>query len=42
MPAVTVVSGIFLIAVGLLITTNSLSMLSAFLTQHGIGWSIGQ
>lgn len=42
MPAVTVVSGIFLIVVGLLITTNSLTMLSAFLVQHGIGWSVGQ
>lgn len=42
MPAVTFVSGLFLVAVGLLITTNSLSILSSFLTQHGLGWSIGQ
>ena len=42
MPAVNVVSGIFLIVVGLLITTNSLTMLSAFLVKYGIGWSIGQ
>lgn len=42
MPAVTTVSGLFLIAVGLLISTNSLSILSSFLTQHGVGWSIGQ
>lgn len=42
MPAITTVSGLFLIAVGLLISTNSLSILSSFLTQHGVGWSIGQ
>jgi cytochrome c-type biogenesis protein len=42
MPAVTKVSGVFLVAVGLLIATNSLSILSSFLTQNGIGWSIGQ
>jgi len=42
MPAVNFVSGLFLIAVGLLITTNSLSILSAYLTKLGVGWSIGQ
>jgi cytochrome c-type biogenesis protein len=42
MPAVTKLSGVFLVAVGMLIATNSLSILSSFLTQNGIGWSIGQ
>lgn len=42
MPAVTKASGVLLVGVGLLIATNSLSMLSSFLTQNGIGWSIGQ
>jgi cytochrome c-type biogenesis protein len=42
MPAVTTVSGVFLIAVGFLITTNSLSVLSAFLTKYGVGWTVGQ
>jgi hypothetical protein len=42
MPAVNFVSGLFLIAVGVLITTNSLSILSAYLTKLGVGWSIGQ
>lgn len=42
MPAITTVSGLFLVAVGILISTNSLSILSSFLTQHGVGWSIGQ
>lgn len=42
LPAVTKVSGVLLVAAGVLIATNSLSILSSFLTQNGIGWSIGQ
>lgn len=42
MPVVTKASGVFLVAVGLLIVTNSLSILNSFLMQNGIGWSIGQ
>jgi cytochrome c-type biogenesis protein len=41
-PVITKVSGAFLIAVGILIVTNSLSILSSYFTQSGIGWSIGQ
>lgn len=36
------VSGLFLIAVGLLIFTNSFTMFTAWLTEYGIGWYIGQ
>ncbi|MFQ5780252.1 MAG: cytochrome c biogenesis CcdA family protein, partial [Nitrospiria bacterium] len=35
-------SGVFLIAVGLLIFTNSLTRLTSFLTAVGFGWTIGQ
>ena len=35
-------SGVFLIAVGILIFTNSLARLTAFLYEFGIGWDIGQ
>jgi cytochrome c-type biogenesis protein len=41
-PIITKLSGGFLVAVGILIATNSLSILSSYLTQNGIGWSIGQ
>ncbi len=36
------ISGAFLIAVGLLIFTNSLTRLTAFFYEMGIGWDIGQ
>ena len=42
MRTVSLVSGLFLIVVGAMIFTNSFSTLTAFLTQHGIGWYIGQ
>lgn len=42
MPVVTKASGVLLVAVGILIATNSLSILSSFLTQNGIGVSVGQ
>lgn len=35
-------SGAFLIAVGLLIFTNSLTRLTSFFTQIGFGWTVGQ
>ncbi|MFQ5598327.1 MAG: cytochrome c biogenesis CcdA family protein [Nitrospiria bacterium] len=35
-------SGAFLIAVGIMIFTNSLTRLTSFLTQIGFGWTIGQ
>jgi hypothetical protein len=31
-----------LILIGVLVFTNSLRILNAWLTQYGIGWSIGQ
>jgi cytochrome c-type biogenesis protein len=40
--AITVASGLFLIAVGLMIFTNSFTLITAFLTKHGIGWYVGQ
>jgi cytochrome c-type biogenesis protein len=39
---VSLVSGLFLIVVGVLIFTNSLRILAAWLTRYGIGWSFGQ
>ncbi|MBI3811212.1 MAG: cytochrome c biogenesis protein CcdA [Nitrospirae bacterium] len=39
---VSLVSGSFLILVGILVFTNSLRILNAWLTQYGIGWSVGQ
>lgn len=35
-------SGVFLIVVGLMIFTNSLTRLTSFFTDFGIGWTIGQ
>ncbi len=42
MGIVSWISGIFLIAIGMLLITNSFSTLTSFLTEHGIGWTIGQ
>ena len=39
---ITMVSGLFLIVVGVMIYTNSLTLITAFLSQHGIGWYVGQ
>ncbi|TAK01904.1 MAG: cytochrome c biogenesis protein CcdA [Candidatus Manganitrophaceae bacterium] len=39
---ISATSGVFLVVVGLLIFTNSLTRLTSFFTQIGIGWSIGQ
>lgn len=36
--SVEVASGILLVSVGLLLITDSLPIVSAFLTKHGIGW----
>ncbi len=38
-PAITKFSGVFLILMGVLIFTNAFSIISAFLTQHHIGWT---
>ena len=42
MRSVSLVSGLFLIVVGVMIFTNSFSTLTALLTQYGIGWYVGQ
>jgi hypothetical protein len=39
---ISATSGVFLVAVGLLIFTNSLTRLTSFFTQIGLGWTIGQ
>lgn len=39
---VSAVCGVFLVVVGLLIYANSLTILTSFLEQHGIGWYVGQ
>lgn len=39
---VSVVSGVFLITVGMMIYTNSLTRVVAFLSERGIGWYVGQ
>ncbi len=40
MRTVSIVSGLLLISVGLMIFFNVFSLVSAFLTEHGIGWDI--
>lgn len=42
MRMIMIVSGLFLVFVGFLIFTNSFTVIVAFLTEHGIGWSVGQ
>ena len=42
MYGISVVSGIFLVLVGVMIYTNSLTILTSTLERHGIGWYIGQ
>jgi cytochrome c-type biogenesis protein len=39
---ISMISGLFLIAIGIMIFTNSFTLLTAWLTKHGIGWYIGQ
>lgn len=39
---VSVVSGVFLVVVGVMIYANSLTMITGFLDRYGIGWYIGQ
>jgi len=42
MYGISVASGIFLVLVGVLIYSNSLTLLTGILERHGIGWYIGQ
>ncbi len=39
---ISVASGAFLVAVGVMIFTNSLTRLTSFFTEIGFGWTIGQ
>jgi cytochrome c-type biogenesis protein len=39
---VSLVSGLFLIAVGIMIFTNSFTLLTSWMSSYGIGWYIGQ
>ncbi len=39
---VSQVSGVVLVAIGLLLFTNSLTLITTLLTEYGIGWSVGQ
>ena len=39
---VSMISGLFLITVGIMIYTNSFILLTVWLTKHGIGWYVGQ
>ncbi|MEY4703931.1 MAG: Cytochrome c biosis protein CcdA [Nitrospirota bacterium] len=39
---VSTVSGVLLIVVGVMIYANTLTMITSFLEQHGIGWYLGQ
>jgi cytochrome c-type biogenesis protein len=39
---VSVVSGVLLILVGVMIYTDSVTMMTSFLERHGIGWYLGQ
>ena len=38
---VSTVSGVLLVAVGVMIYANTLTMITSFLEQHGIGWYLG-
>ncbi|MDW7648288.1 MAG: cytochrome c biogenesis protein CcdA [Nitrospiraceae bacterium] len=40
--AVSTVSGVLLIIVGIMIYANTLTMITSFLEQHGVGWYLGQ
>ena len=40
--AVSALSGVFLVMVGVMIYANSLTMITSFLEQNGIGWYLGQ
>jgi cytochrome c-type biogenesis protein len=42
MYGISVASGVFLVLVGVMIYTNSLTLLTSELERHGIGWYIGQ
>lgn len=37
---ITIISGIFLIVIGVMIFTNSFTILTTWFQQHGIGWTI--
>lgn len=39
---VSVVSGVFLVVVGVMIYANSLTLITSFLERYGIGWYLGQ
>jgi len=40
--SVSAISGLFLVVVGVMIYANSLTLLTSFLEQYGIGWYVGQ
>lgn len=42
MYTISVVSGVFLVLLGIMIYTNSLTLLTSMLERHHIGWYIGQ
>jgi len=42
MYSISVVSGVFLVVVGVMLYTNSLTLLTSALERNGIGWYIGQ
>ena len=39
---VSAISGVFLVVVGVMIYANSLTLITSFLEQYGIGWYVGQ
>jgi cytochrome c-type biogenesis protein len=42
MYSISMASGVFLVLVGVMLYTNSLTLLTSALERHGIGWYIGQ
>jgi cytochrome c-type biogenesis protein len=42
MYAISVASGVFLVLIGVMLYTNSLTLLTSLLERNGIGWYIGQ
>ncbi|MCA9471381.1 MAG: cytochrome c biogenesis protein CcdA [Nitrospirales bacterium] len=39
---ISIVSGMLMVAIGVMLYTNGVTMLTSFLERHGIGWYLGQ
>ena len=39
---ISIVSGLLMVAIGIMLYTNGVTMMTSFLERHGIGWYLGQ